>query len=311
LWLNLEMANPPLPDIGSRQLVAVLAVAEYRSFIAAASALNISQPALTRIIKRVEDVLGVQLFERTTRQVKVSEAGREFLAVAQRIANDLRITVDNMRELAEQKRGQIIISSITSIANSLLPGMVFDYRAERPGIEIQIRDGVHGTVMEDVRSGVADFGINYIQDVPDAIDTRRLGQETFALALHRDHPLAGGPNDLISFADLAGVPLISMPTDSQTRRVLDAAAIARDVHLDHAVVVSQIPTMLNLVRANVGVGFAPLTAITGGPDDDLVCVRIHDLEIKLDVGIVRLRERGATPAAVGFMERVESGWPSD
>ena len=305
------MVNPPLPDIGSRQLVAVLAVAEYRSFIAAASALNTSQPALTRTIKRVEDVLGVQLFERTTRQVKITKAGREFLAVAQRIANDLRITVDNMRELAEQKRGQITISSITSIATSLFAGIVSDYRREHPGIEIQIRDGIHGTVMEDVRSGVADFGLNYIQDVPDAIDTRRLGHETFALALHRDHALAGVSNGAIDFGDLAGVPLISMPPDSQTRRVLDVAAVARDVHLDHAVVVSQIPTMLNLVRANVGIGFAPLTAITSVPGNDLVCVQIHGLEIKLDVGIVRLRDRDVTPAAAGFMERVESGWPSD
>jgi DNA-binding transcriptional LysR family regulator len=304
------MAHSHLPDIGSRQLAAVLAVAEYRSFIAAAAALNTSQPALTRTIKRVEDVLGILLFERTTRQVKVTEAGTEFLAVAQRIANDLRITVDNMRELAEQKRGQVIISSITSIANSLLPGIVAGYRQERPGIEVQIRDGIHGTVLEDVRSGVADFGINYIQDAPETIDTYCLGQEAFALAFHRDHPLARMPDPKIRFADLAGIPLISMPPDSQTRRVLDAAAVARDVRLDHAVVVSQIPTMMNLVRANVGVGFAPLTAISSGLGEDLVCVRISDLEIELDVGILRLKDRDLTPAAAGFLEKVEQGWPS-
>lgn len=305
------MPIPHLPDIGSKQLRAVLTVAEYRSFIAAASALGTSQPALTRTIKRVEDVLGVQLFERTTRQVKVTEAGREFLAVAQRIASDLRITVDNMRELAEQKRGQVIISSITSIANSLLPGIVAAYRQERPGIEIQIRDGIHGTVLEDVRSGVADFGINYIQDLPDTIDTRRLGHEVFALAVHRDHPLAKAPDRRIDFSDLAGIPLVSMPPDSQTRRVLDAAAAARDVRLDHAVVVSQIPTMMTLVRANVGAGFAPLTAITSGLVEDLTGIGIHDLDIALDVGIVRLKDRDVTPAAAGLLERIEASWPSN
>ena len=71
-----------IPDLGSRQLLAVLAIADYGSFIAAAAFLKTSQPALTRTIKRIEDVLGVSLFERTTRRVQLTPAGREFVAVA-------------------------------------------------------------------------------------------------------------------------------------------------------------------------------------------------------------------------------------
>ena len=65
-----------VPDLSARDLQAVLAVAEYRSFIAAAAFLQTSQPALTRAIKRVEDVLGVRLFDRTTRRVEITNAGR-------------------------------------------------------------------------------------------------------------------------------------------------------------------------------------------------------------------------------------------
>jgi DNA-binding transcriptional LysR family regulator len=103
------------PEVNSRQLRAVLAVAEYRSFIAAASFLKTSQPALTRTIKQIEGALGVSLFSRSTRQVSITEAGKEFAALAERLLSDLKIGIENMRELADQQRGQIIVSSIMSL----------------------------------------------------------------------------------------------------------------------------------------------------------------------------------------------------
>ena len=118
-----------VPDLTARQLHAVLAVAEYNSFIASAAFLKTSQPALTRTIMRVEDVLGVRLFDRSTRRVAITAAGKEFVAVAERMLNDLRISVRSMREVGEEQRGQIIISSIMSVANGLIPAVAAKYRA--------------------------------------------------------------------------------------------------------------------------------------------------------------------------------------
>src|ERR1700677_2696960 len=114
----MDLSN--IPDLGSRQLLAVLAIPDYGSFIAAAAFLETSQPALTRTIQRIEDVLGVSLFERTTRRGQLTTGGREFVAVAERVLNDLRIAVRSMRELAEQQRGQVIVATIMSVANGLL-----------------------------------------------------------------------------------------------------------------------------------------------------------------------------------------------
>src|SRR5215510_9605426 len=150
-----------VPDLTARQLHAAPAVAEYNSFIAAAAFLKTSQPALTRTIMRVEDVLGVRLFDRSTRRVAITSAGKEFVAVAERMLNDLRISIGSMREIGEQQRGQVIISSIMSVANGLLPAIVAKYRDSRPGIEIILREGVHGTVLEDIRSGTADLGATW------------------------------------------------------------------------------------------------------------------------------------------------------
>ncbi len=299
-----------IPDIGARHMAAVLAVAEYRSFVAAAAALRTSQPALTRSIRRVEDILGVPLFERTTRRVAITEAGREFVAVARRITSDLRITVESMRELAEQKRGQVIVSAIVSLAIGALPAAVADYRRQLPGIEIQVRDGIQDDVIEDVKSGVADFGLNYLGDTPEGIETQRLGQGHFDLIAGRDHPLAVARRRSVRFEALDGVPLVSLPPEAQTRRVLDTTAAVRGIRLRHAVVVSQIPTLLEFVRAGAGVGVVPAAAITGAPGDGLVRLAIRDPRIALDIGIVRLKGRALSPAAEGLLAAIRQHWPS-
>jgi hypothetical protein len=113
------MRSSYVPDLAARQLHAVLSVAEYGSFIAAAAFLQTSQPALTRTIKRVEDVLGVRLFDRTTRRVEITTAGKEFVSVAERMLNDLRISVRSVRKNRATTR-QIIISASCRLPISVL-----------------------------------------------------------------------------------------------------------------------------------------------------------------------------------------------
>ena len=299
-----------IPDISARHMAAVLAVAEYRSFVAAAASLRTSQPALTRSIKRVEDILGVQLFERSTRKVAITQAGREFVAVARRISNDLRITVESMRELADQKRGQVIISSIISLANGVLPQAIAAYRRENPGIEIQIRDGIHDNVNQDVKSGVADFGLNYLSDMPDTLEMQNLGRGRFDLIADHTHDLVKSRRKKVRFDELDGIPLVSMPPEAQTRQVLDTTAAIRGIQLHHAVVVSQIPTLLSFVRAGAGVGFVPSASITGDLGDGLVQLTVCEPEIALDIGIVQLKGRSLSPAAKGLLEAIMQCWPS-
>ncbi|MEM7684746.1 MAG: LysR family transcriptional regulator, partial [Pseudomonadota bacterium] len=234
-----------VPDIGARQLVAVLSVAENRSFVAAAAELHMSQPALTRTIKRVEDVLGVRLFERTTRTVRLTDAGREFVALAHRMTNDLRLAARSMREIADQQRGQVIVSSLMSVAHGMLPGAIRTYRREHPRIEIQVQDGIHGDVVDRLKSGAADFGITYLQDIPEELTATPLGKGYFVLVAASTSGFHESGKTSIKFDDLRGVPLVSMPPGSQTRRVLDATAAGRGFTLTHAAVVSQIPTLLS------------------------------------------------------------------
>jgi len=305
------MAMPPpnVPDLTARQLHAVLAVAEYNSFIAAASFLKTSQPALTRTIKRVEDVLGVRLFDRSTRRVAITTAGKEFVAVAERILHDLRISVGSMREIGAEQRGRIIVSSIMSVANGLFPTIVAKYRASRPGIEIVLREGVHGTVLEDVRSGAADLGVTYVDDVPDFVETKRMSREVFEVILPRNHPLIKtSKRSSVALAELVGFPLVSLPFESRTRRIIDGAASTAGYSLQHVATVTQFATMMSFVRAGVGIAIIPSGAIAGLLGSDLAVLTLAKPRLSRDVGLVWLRDRELTPAARGFAAVVEEVW---
>jgi DNA-binding transcriptional LysR family regulator len=300
------MLRAALPDFSARQLEAVLALVEYGSFVAAAARLRISQPALTRAVKRLETELGVRLFDRTTRRVQVTAAGREFAAVAERMLNDLGITVQSVREVAEEQRGLVVLSSVMSVAGAALPRLIAAYRADRPGVEIHVRESVHGSVLEDVRSGVADFGIGYVDELPEFAIGTALGRETFCVVMPVRHKLAGRRK--LSLSDLVGQPIVALPTDSRTRRTIDAAAAMAGVPLRQMVVVMQIATLLGLVAAGVGIGIVPQGSVRGPAGRGL---RVVPLEPRLirRIGLIALRERDPTPAASGFLTLLRREWP--
>src|SRR5215472_1770796 len=300
------MSKSGLPDLTSRQLETILALAEYGSFIAAAALLKTSQPAVTRTVKHLEDVLGVKLFERSTRSVQITAAGKEFVAVAVRMLNDLKITVGSMRELADQRRGQIIVSSIMSVANGKLPEMVAAYRLSYPGVELYVRDGVHGTVIEDVRSGAADFGITYLDELPAPFMSVPLGREEFTVIVPRNHPLAAKAS--LALTDLRGLPLVSLPGDSRTRRLIDSVAASARLDLKHVVVVSLFTTMLNFVRAGIGIAIAPKSGVVGLLGKELKAVPLRGKPLVRSLGIVALKERAPTVAAVELMGIIRQAW---
>jgi DNA-binding transcriptional LysR family regulator len=285
-----------LPEVNSRQLAAVLAVADYRSFIAAAAHLGISQPALTLTIQRLEQTLGLPLFLRTTRQVAVTAAGREFVAMAERVSNDLKLSMQSLRELSEQQRGQVIVTSLMPIA---LSGVIAEYGRHFPGIEIQLREGMQDDVRDDVRSGLADFGIGGISDLPDSHLTESLGIEELWVVLRKDHPLARLRQ--IEFGALEDVALVSLRLGSTTRRLIDAAATAAGFTLRHVVTVSLPLTQLNLVTGGVGIAVCPARPLPRGVHPNLVPRPLVRPRLSSELGIMRLRDRELSPAAAGLL----------
>src|SRR5262249_51945033 len=142
-----------------RELEAFLGVARLGNFTRAAKSLNMSQPALTQRIRRLEDALGVRLLDRTTRSVALTQVGREVLPVVERALGEINAVAPHVRDVAGRRRGSVTVAALPSVASTLLPAAIAAFRVRHAGITVRVRDGVGQRVTQLVKSGEADFGI--------------------------------------------------------------------------------------------------------------------------------------------------------
>jgi DNA-binding transcriptional LysR family regulator len=289
-----------VPDIRAKELLTVMALAEYGSFVAAAAYLKTSQPALTRTVKRVERVLGVTLFARNTRRVEITSAGREFVAVAERILNDLQLTVRSMSEVTNEQRGKITISTFSAFATHTMPELVRQYRETRPSMEVRIREGRQSEIVEDVRTGVADFGIGYVNTLPDILQSDVLRREPLYAVIPLSHPLGAKKRPRVRLAELRDEALVSPPSETYLRRLIDGAAAAAGFTLRYGVTVERLLSVINHVRAGVGIGVLP-SGVLPNPWNGFHAALLVEPSLSVSVGLITSRGRYLTPAASSMM----------
>jgi DNA-binding transcriptional LysR family regulator len=281
--------------------MAILAVAKYSSFIAAASELHISQPGLSRMIRNVEDELGASLFERTTRQVTLTSAGTEFIPLAERILRDLELGIVTMRELRAQARGFLAISCTMSLATNALPKIIFEYKRLYPNVTLQIQEGIQSSISEDIRLGHADFGIGDVLEPSDDLLVDVLCTTHYRVVFCKDHRFAG--RSRVSLRDLRDEPLVSMPATSNIRRIFDGAAASDGFRLNHTITANTYSAVAELVHAGVGI---TILASTSLPDDPRLCsCRITPPVFTGTLAIMRLKTRLLSAAASGFQTLVK------
>ncbi len=301
------MHRVDVPDIRAKELLTVVTLAEYGSFVAAAAHLKTSQPALTRTIKRVERILGVTLFARNTRRVEITAAGREFVAVAERMLNDLQLTVRNMSEVTREQRGRVSLSTYSAFAVNPLPYLVKRYRQTRPLIEVRIREGRQTEIVEDVRGGVADFGIGYVNSLPDMLESVLLGKEPIYAVMPLTHPLVAKKRPKsIRLAELRDETWVSPPSDTYIRRLIDAAASSAGFTLRYGVTVDRMLSVMHHVCAGVGIGLLPrhcLPHIQWG--EGFHAALLTEPSLSVQVGLIILRGRYLTPAASGMLALIK------
>ena len=288
--------------------MAVLAVVHYRSFLAAAASLKLSQPAMSRIIRGVEEALGVKLFTRSTRQVIVTEAGKAFALFAQRQLNDLKINLAHLRSMVEQPRTQIVVASVFSLADAMLPALVANYCSQFPRVELHLREGLHTTVRDEVRSGIADFGIGYIEDAAETFASEVMMADSLYVIAPRGHVFASRKS--VSLQALASRPLVSFPVESQTRQSVDQAAAAAGISLKYLMTTNRLSTLHSLVRNGVGAAVVPRKERPSSADREIIVRPLAVPGLARRVGLLRLRERELTPAAEAFLDVVRK-WIRD
>jgi len=290
--------NLSVPDVGVKQLNAVVSLARFGSFIAAASYLGISQPGLSRIIQQTEKKLGTRLFVRGSRSVSLTAAGHEFLPFAERFMEEFAQQTDKLRASHGVLEAHLSIASLMSVSHVVLPTVLVEFRRTYPHVFVEFREGVGSTVNEEVRAGLVDFGIGHLGEQLPGITAESVMEEAFFAVLPADHPLAR--HDMVALLDLEGVPLVSMPTESGLRRAIDAAMAKLGVTPTHSVATNQFSSLFGFVANGLGMTIVPASVLPPADDGRLV-VRPLSPAITRRIGVLHRTDRPLSAASEAFL----------
>lgn len=281
-----------------RELEAFLGIARSGNFSRAARALNMSQPALTVRIRHLEEALGVRLLDRTTRSVALTQAGREFLPIVERVLGEISAVALSARDLAGGRRGLVTVAAVPSIASTLLPAAIAAFNASRPGITVRVRDGVGQRVTDLVKSGEADFGIGSPTRRDPELRVEPLMSDPLGAVLPPGHPLdRRGP---IRLEELLTTPLILMEGQYSVRVLIDRAFESIGRAVVPAYEVCYVATALGLVKARLGVAVIALSAHESVHRAGLRVRLIAHPGLVRHISLIQSVNRSLSPAAEDF-----------
>lgn len=288
-------------------LQAFARIAELGTFHKAAQALFLSQSALSRRISKLEADLGVRLLDRTTRRVRLTAVGRDFLPQARRLIEELETSIAGLRDMAKLGSGQVALACVPTAAIHVLPPVIRDYSAKHPDNRIRILDVHANEVLQAVLGGEAEFGLTLSgADTPE-LETEALFDDPFVLACHRDHALA--KKKTVKWADLEQHRVITVGRLSGNRALLDFGLPGNlpqqrwTYEVQHS-----FSTGLGLVEAGIGVIAVPMLALAGRKDSRLVSRPLMEPKLTRTLAVIRRRGVTLSPAAQEFLAMLKKRW---
>ncbi len=286
-------------NITLRQIQAFRTVAEFGSFTRAAERLKVAQPALSLSIRELERELNLRLFDRTTRRVELTGAGREFLQSADKLLADLDRAVRDARDLSEKKRGRIVIAAPPLLAAMIVPAAIAAFNAAFPGIDVGLVDARNDQILDRLRAGEADLAIGTFDERADGIRREVLAQDALALFCAPSSRFA--KKRRVRWADLHDHKLIMLTRDSSIRGLTERN-LAQGGHDSGKPLyeVSQITTAVMLAEAGLGVTVLPAYAWSYARGRDVVSRPLVEPQVMRNIYLIQSDSRSLSPAAEGF-----------
>jgi len=244
-----------------RDLQYLVAVADHRHFGRAAQACYVSQPTLSTQIKKLEGYLGVQLVERTNRQVLLTPIGARIAERARGVLNDVSDLVALAKASGDAMEGELRLGLIPTVAPYLLPHLIPPLRSRYERLRPLLYEEQTAHLVERLRRGEIDAGIMAVPAGDDSLPYITLFTEPFYLAVPRDHPLAVKPE--ITVEDLATERLLLLEEGHCLRdQALDVCRMA-GAREDAGFRATSLETLRQMVASGAGITLLPALAVEG------------------------------------------------
>ncbi len=247
------------------ELRYIVAVARERHFGRAAETCFVSQPTLSVAVKKLEDKLGVQIFERGPTEVTVTPAGSLVIEQAQRVLEEAEKIKRIAKSSSDPLDGQLTLGVIFTIAPYLLPQLIPVLRKRAPKMPLMLEENYTASLTERLKRGDIDAAIVALPYSEPGITVTPLYDETFVVALTKSHPWAA--RKTVTAADLAGESLLLLGTGHCFRdQVLNACPALKQSHatpgsLQKTVEGSSLETIRLMVASGMGLTILPASAV--------------------------------------------------
>ncbi|SMD14696.1 LysR family transcriptional regulator [Sporomusa malonica] len=276
-----------------------LAIVEEGSITAAAKRLHIAQPPLSRQMKQLETQLGVQLFERGRRRVKVTEAGNLLRHRAEQILELTTNTIKELKEFETGLRGTLSIGAVTSSWVTLLPDLIRVFRDRYPHVLFRLREGESRRITELLDKGIVDIGMVRVPFDTEIYESIELPHEPLVIAFK-----AGNSNSLdgdspeISLAELAGKPLmIHRKYEKMLTEHCQQAGFAPEILCES----DDVLPLLAWAAADIGIAVVPRSAVSLVPSANLVTKAIVNPALETAAALIWVRNRFLSTTARHFL----------
>lgn len=293
-----------------RQLNQFLTVVETRSFRKAAERLHIAQPPLSTGIRRLEEDLGVRLFERGRRGVLLTEAGKAILADAQKIAHH----VEQLRGAASAQQaglgGRLRIGFVGSATYTLLPRSLPVFRDRYPKVVLDLREGTTAQILRDIETGALDLGlIRYPIAQSTPLDVVPVEWDRLVAALPLDHPLSRRRRLALSELAHESFILYSAANAPSLRAQVMLACQAAGFSPRVAQEAVQVQTLVSLVESGIGVALVPAASGLGSTQRVAFCDISADASLAVAIAVATPPDIESS-AASRFREVLKEGQPA-
>ncbi|MBB3979391.1 DNA-binding transcriptional LysR family regulator [Rhizobium azooxidifex] len=288
----------------------IVAIDQHKQVSAAAAALNISQPAASRMLTEMESIIKVPLCERVSRGVELTQFGRAFARRARTILLELDEVDREITALKSGAGGTVFLGTVTAPAISLAVPAIQQVSAAYPGIEVNVRIETSNVLARELISSKHDF---IIARVPDDLDPRlfhvqEIGVEKACLIVRKGHPLT--EKDTVSLTDLPSYDWVFQPPGTLLRRRVEELFIAGDVPLP-ATVVNTASLLLTVALVCSSNAIAPVALDMaefviengGGPSEVRILKTDFDIDIK-PYSLIAVKGRELPPSAKLFYDLI-------
>lgn len=285
------------------ELRVFLRVASERSFSRAAMKLHRTQPAVSQSIRRIEGDLGERLFDRSTKDATLTEAGRLLKDYAERLLRLEEEAEAAVRELKDLQRGRVLIGANEASVHVVLP-LIERFRGDHPLVHVDVRRVPARQIGAEVAQGSLDFGVLTFQPAESGLKWVTLGQDELVMLVHPSNPLAKRRE--VTIAECARHTVVAHNDPSHVReRVL---RLFEQQHIPANILIS-LPSLEGIKRAvAMQLGVALLPRRCAEPEiqrGELVALPVRDLRLRRQVRMVYRKSGERSHAATAFLTLLE------